>query len=122
MAINIFLITTINFSVLHLGIAVQASVCTSFVARVTNTTDTVEVRLNSIRMADVLINGQIQDFSEVSWLRYNGIYHELNMFFRDILLFLHYIRFTSVSVSILKYAFCTIHPVVHQGSKYGLIY
>ncbi|XP_048752938.2 protein mesh-like [Ostrea edulis] len=55
------------------GIAVQASVCTSFVARVTNTTDTVEVRLNSIRMADVLINGQIQDLSEVSWLRYNGV-------------------------------------------------
>ncbi|XP_048752954.2 protein mesh-like isoform X2 [Ostrea edulis] len=55
------------------GQYVRASVCTSFVAQVTNISDKVEVRLNSIRVADVIINGQTQDFSDVSWLRYRGV-------------------------------------------------
>ncbi|XP_056008372.1 sushi domain-containing protein 2-like isoform X1 [Ostrea edulis] len=55
------------------GNNVYASVCTSFVSQVTHSTDKVEVRLNSIRMADVLVNGIIQDFSDVSWLRYRGV-------------------------------------------------
>ncbi|XP_062583122.1 protein mesh-like [Saccostrea cucullata] len=54
------------------GGTVGASVCTSFVARVTNSSDKVEVILNSIRVADVLINGQIQDFSDVPWLMYDA--------------------------------------------------
>lgn len=55
------------------GRFVMASVCTAFVAEVSNTSDRVEVRLNSIRVADVIINGQTQDFSDVTWLRYRGV-------------------------------------------------
>lgn len=56
------------------GRFVSASVCTAFVAEVSNASDRVEVRLNSIRVADVIINGQTQDFSDVTWLRYRGRY------------------------------------------------
>lgn len=56
------------------GRFVSASVCTAFVAEVSNASDRVEVRLNSIRVADVIINGQAQDFSDVAWLRYRGRY------------------------------------------------
>ncbi|XP_078337855.1 protein mesh-like isoform X2 [Crassostrea virginica] len=54
------------------GGLVDASVCTAFVAEVTNSTDRVEVRLNPIRTADVIINSHAQDFTDVSWLRYRG--------------------------------------------------
>jgi hypothetical protein len=57
---------------MFLGQSVHASVCTAFVAQVINKTDIVEIRLNSIRVADVIINGKTQDFSDVSWLRYKG--------------------------------------------------
>lgn len=56
------------------GRFVSASVCTAFVAEVSNASDRVEVRLNSIRVADVIINAQTQDFSDVAWLRYRGRY------------------------------------------------
>lgn len=56
------------------GRFVSASVCTAFVAEMSNTSDRVEVRLNSIRVADVIINAQTQDFSDVAWLRYRGRY------------------------------------------------
>lgn len=55
------------------GRFVSASVCTAFVAEMSNTSDRVEVRLNSIRVADVIINAQTQDFSDVAWLRYRGV-------------------------------------------------
>ena len=41
-----------------------ASVCTAFASRHFNTSGTIEVRLNSIRTADVLINGELVDFDE----------------------------------------------------------
>ena len=56
------------------GGLVDASVCTAFVAEVTNSTDRVEVRLNPIRTADVIINSHAQDFTDVSWLRYRGMW------------------------------------------------
>lgn len=65
---------TLSFLKYIPGRFVNASVCTAFVAEVSNTSDRVEVRLNSIRVADVIINAQTQDFSDVAWLRYRGRY------------------------------------------------
>ena len=41
-----------------------ASVCTAFASRHFNTSGTIEVSLNSIRTADVLINEELVDFDE----------------------------------------------------------
>ena len=62
-----------NYRLSTAGGLVDASVCTAFVAQVTNSTDRVEVRLNPIRTADVIINSHVQDFADVSWLRYRGM-------------------------------------------------
>ncbi|XP_033734958.1 sushi domain-containing protein 2-like [Pecten maximus] len=51
----------------------KASVITSFSAKRFNMSDTVEVRLNSIRVADVLVNGEIVDFIHYRSLHFNGV-------------------------------------------------
>lgn len=53
-----------NFVCIFKGELAGASVCTAFASRHFNTSDTIEVRLNSIRTADVLINGELVDFDE----------------------------------------------------------
>lgn len=60
---------------LHIiGDLVDASVCTAFVSRhfSTSGSDVVEVRLNSIRTADLLVNGDIIDFDESTVHRFPG--------------------------------------------------
>ena len=42
----------------------DASVCTAFASQHFNTSGVIEVRLNSIRTADVLIDGKLLDFDE----------------------------------------------------------
>ncbi|XP_062581789.1 protein mesh-like [Saccostrea cucullata] len=105
------------------GSTVAASVCTSFVARVINASDTVEVILNSIRVADVLINGQIQDFSDVSWLRYDGVsilnLHKtsINTTSREIL-----VMFADVGVSfriMASYNVLNVMPIIANDSFKG---
>uniref|UniRef100_K1QQQ6 Sushi, nidogen and EGF-like domain-containing protein 1 n=1 Tax=Magallana gigas TaxID=29159 RepID=K1QQQ6_MAGGI len=58
------------------GDLVDASVCTAFVSRhfSTSGSDVVEVRLNSIRTADLLVNGDIIDFDESTVHRFPGIF------------------------------------------------
>ncbi|XP_069118209.1 protein mesh-like isoform X2 [Argopecten irradians] len=51
----------------------KASVITSFSAKRYNMSDTVEVRLNSIRVADVLINGEILDFTNYRSQHFIGV-------------------------------------------------
>ncbi|XP_033733509.1 mucin-like protein [Pecten maximus] len=51
----------------------QASVITSFSAKRFSMPNTVEVRLNSIRVADVLVNGEIVDFINYRSLHFNGV-------------------------------------------------
>lgn len=57
------------------GDLVDASVCTAFVSRHfrSSGSDVVEVRLNSIRTADLLVNGDIIDFDESTVHRFPGI-------------------------------------------------
>ncbi|XP_048768432.2 protein mesh-like [Ostrea edulis] len=54
------------------GDLVDASVCTSFVSQSPNTSAVVEVRLNSIRTADVLVNGDVIDFEESNVYQFQG--------------------------------------------------
>nr|XP_034303984.1 protein mesh isoform X2 [Crassostrea gigas] len=58
------------------GDLVDASVCTAFVSRHFSTSGSgvVEVRLNSIRTADLLVNGDIIDFDESTVHRFPGIF------------------------------------------------
>ncbi|XP_061188889.1 protein mesh-like [Saccostrea echinata] len=107
------------------GAVVDASICTSFVAHVSNTTDKVEIILNSIRVADVLINGQIQDFSDVSWLRYNGVsvlnLHKtsINATSREIL-----VMFADAGVSfriLASYNVLNVIPIIANDSLKGTI-
>ncbi|XP_078325655.1 protein mesh-like [Crassostrea virginica] len=51
-----------------------ASVCTAFASRHFNTSGTIEVRLNSIRTADVLINGELVDFDESVVHQFPGLF------------------------------------------------
>ncbi|XP_060071369.1 protein mesh-like [Ylistrum balloti] len=51
----------------------KASVITAFTAKRLNISDTVEVRLNSIRVADVLVNGEIVDFTHYRSLHFIGV-------------------------------------------------
>ncbi|XP_048768421.2 protein mesh-like [Ostrea edulis] len=55
------------------GDLVDASVCTSFVSQSPNTSAVVEVRLNSIRTADVLVNGDVIDFDESNAYQFQGV-------------------------------------------------
>ena len=50
----------------------DASVCTSFASQSPNTSVVVEVRLNSIRTADVLVNGDVIDFEESNAYQFQG--------------------------------------------------
>jgi hypothetical protein len=52
---------------------VDASVCTAFVSQSPNTSDVVEIRLNSIRTADVLISGGVIDFEDSNAYQFQGI-------------------------------------------------
>lgn len=54
------------------GVKKSASVFTSLVARSENVSDTVEVRLNSIRVADVYLNGEPVDFYDARSLDIRG--------------------------------------------------
>nr|XP_034303982.1 sushi domain-containing protein 2-like isoform X2 [Crassostrea gigas] len=58
------------------GDLVDASVCTAFVSRhfSTSGSDIVEVRLNSIRTADLLVNGDVIDFDESNVHQFPGIF------------------------------------------------
>ncbi|OWF50292.1 hypothetical protein KP79_PYT23936 [Mizuhopecten yessoensis] len=51
----------------------QGSVITSVVANAANASDRVEVRLNSIRGFDILVNGVLEDITDVQFLRYTGV-------------------------------------------------
>ncbi|OWF44878.1 Sushi, nidogen and EGF-like domain-containing protein 1 [Mizuhopecten yessoensis] len=55
------------------GVLRKASVITAFSAKTLNVSDTVEVRLNSIRVADVLVNGEIVDFTHYRSLHFIGV-------------------------------------------------
>lgn len=50
----------------------DASVCTAFATQHTNTSGVVEVRLNSIRTADVLVDGEVIDFDESNAHQFPG--------------------------------------------------
>ncbi|XP_033727091.1 protein mesh-like isoform X2 [Pecten maximus] len=52
---------------------INGSVITSFVAKAVNMSDTIEVKLNSIRAFDILVNGVVQDITGVTFLRYKGV-------------------------------------------------
>nr|XP_022323644.1 protein mesh-like [Crassostrea virginica] len=56
------------------GELVDASVCTAFASQHFNTSGVIEVRLNSIRTADVLIDGTLLDFDESLVHQYPGLY------------------------------------------------
>ena len=60
----------------------DASVCTAFASQHFNSSGIIEVRLNSIRTAEVLIDGQILDFDELNPHKFPGnvqdIKHELS--------------------------------------------
>lgn len=58
------------------GDLVDASVCTAFVSQHfgTSGSDIVEIRLNSIRTADLLINGDVIDFEESNVHQFPGIF------------------------------------------------
>lgn len=50
----------------------DASVCTAIATQHTNTSGVVEVRLNSIRTADVLVDGEVIDFDESNAHQFPG--------------------------------------------------
>ena len=50
----------------------DASVCTAFASQHFNSSGVIEVRLNSIRTADVLINGEVLDFDESNSYQFPG--------------------------------------------------
>ncbi|XP_062583136.1 protein mesh-like [Saccostrea cucullata] len=54
------------------GDLVKATVATALVMEHINSSDRIEVRLNSIRTADVLRNGQLLDFEESTWMNLKG--------------------------------------------------
>lgn len=54
------------------GTLKQASVITSIAFRCSNDSDIVEVRLNEIRMCDVLINGQLLEFMDTNTVDVEG--------------------------------------------------
>lgn len=58
------------------GDLVRASVCTSFVSQTSNPSAIVEVRLNSIRIADVLVNGDMIDFHESNAYQFQGKFNK----------------------------------------------
>ncbi|XP_069107045.1 protein mesh-like [Argopecten irradians] len=51
----------------------SGAMVTSFVARAVSVSVTVEIRLNSIRAFDILINGVVQDITGITFLRYTGV-------------------------------------------------
>ncbi|XP_061189930.1 sushi domain-containing protein 2-like [Saccostrea echinata] len=55
------------------GSLVQATVATALVMEHINSSDRIEVRLNPIRTADVLRNGQLLDFEESNWMNLKGV-------------------------------------------------
>ncbi|XP_062594961.1 LOW QUALITY PROTEIN: sushi domain-containing protein 2-like, partial [Saccostrea cucullata] len=55
------------------GDLVDASICTSFVSQDSNNSAVVEVRLNSIRIVDVLVNGDVIDFDESNAHQFQGV-------------------------------------------------
>ena len=50
----------------------DASVCTAFASRHFNSSGIIEVRLNSIRTADILIDGELLDFDESNSYQFPG--------------------------------------------------
>ena len=54
------------------GALVDASVCTAFASQHFNSSGIIEVRLNSIRTAEVLIDGEILDFDELNSYQFPG--------------------------------------------------
>ena len=52
------------------GDFVDASVCTAFASQHFNTSGIIEVRLNSIRTADILIDGEVLDFDESNFYQF----------------------------------------------------
>ncbi|XP_069105864.1 protein mesh-like [Argopecten irradians] len=50
----------------------RGALITSLAVSAANASDTVEIRLNSIRGFDILINGVVQDITGISFLRYKG--------------------------------------------------
>ena len=54
------------------GDLVDASVCTAFASQHFNTSGIIEVRLNSIRTADILIDGEVLDFDESNFYQFPG--------------------------------------------------
>nr|XP_022323654.1 protein mesh-like [Crassostrea virginica] len=55
------------------GDLVDASVCTAFASRHFNSSGIIEVRLNSIRTADILIDGELLDFDESNSYQFPGV-------------------------------------------------
>ncbi|XP_060075248.1 sushi domain-containing protein 2-like [Ylistrum balloti] len=108
----------------------QGSVITAFVAKAMNSTGPVEVRLNSIRAFDILVNGLLQDVSGVNFLRYKGITisirdspsatddykKEVNLVFPDLEIAFQ----TLVYDSFLTYV-VTFGPGVKRGGIEGLL-
>nr|XP_022323669.1 protein mesh-like isoform X1 [Crassostrea virginica] len=56
------------------GALVAASVCTAFASQHFNSSGIIEVRLNSIRTAEVLIDGEILDFDELNSYQFPGVF------------------------------------------------
>lgn len=56
------------------GDLVDASVCTAIATQHTNTSGVVEVRLNSIRTADILVDGEVIDFDESNAHQFPGAF------------------------------------------------
>ncbi|XP_062583116.1 sushi domain-containing protein 2-like [Saccostrea cucullata] len=55
------------------GSLVMATVATALVMEYENRSDCIEIRLNSIRTADVLRNGELLDFQDSRWINAKGV-------------------------------------------------
>lgn len=70
---HIYIVSFYKFKIsVAKGELVDASVCTAFASQHFNTSGVIEVRLNSIRTADVLIDGTLLDFDESLVHQYPG--------------------------------------------------
>ncbi|XP_062587995.1 LOW QUALITY PROTEIN: sushi domain-containing protein 2-like [Saccostrea cucullata] len=55
------------------GSLVKATVATALAMEYANSSDCIEIRLNSIRTADVLRNGELLDFQDSRWINVKGV-------------------------------------------------
>ncbi|XP_069105595.1 sushi domain-containing protein 2-like [Argopecten irradians] len=106
----------------------RGSLITSIVLKAINVSDTVEIKLNSIRTFDILINGVVQDITGITFIRYTGVtisVHDVNMtgdgHTKEVNIAFPDIGFqTLVFGSFLNY-FVSFGPSIEQGSIEGLL-